>query len=116
MGLTGNLKEMAIPALGAWIYPTAKDWANRFVGGMGLPLGGVDLGALVVAVGAAYGMEKTRGNTRAFLAGLGIGAIAQIISGFASPSTLLGGSRSVQSAPTQVGPESEAQAYIASLG
>jgi hypothetical protein len=116
MGIGSNLKEQAVPALGAWIYPTVKDWVNRFVGGIGLPLGGVDLGALIVAVGSAYAMDRTRGNTRAFIAGLGIGAIAEIIRGFASPSVLLGGSRPVQSAPVPAGPEAEAQAYIASLG
>lgn len=110
MPIGENLKKVAVVGIGASLYPTVKSWVDRMVPGVGLPLAGVSTGALVTAVISAWAMDKTSGLTRDLVAGIGVGALAELFGTLFRPGSILA-SPAPAPAPVVSSPEAEALAY-----
>ena len=80
MGVWDNAKRLAVIGAGSALYPTVHGLAQQFLGGLGGEVAGFPLTKLLVFFGAAYGIDKVPGWAKDLVAGIGVGAFADLIS------------------------------------
>jgi fucose permease len=75
-----NIKSIAVAGIGAALYPTVHGFVKQFLGGIAGQIAGIEITKLAVALIAAWGADRVKGLAAELVAGIGIGAVADLAS------------------------------------